>query len=43
MVLDIVQNNGEPAGQTVFRFHMHLIPRYEGDPGRGIYLETLEL
>ena len=26
-----VQNNGEPAGQTVFHFHMHLIPRYEGD------------
>ena len=28
---NIVQNNGEPAGQTVFLFHMHLIPRYEGD------------
>ena len=28
---NIVQNNGEPAGQTVFHFHMHLIPRYEGD------------
>ena len=27
---NIVQNNGEPAGQTVFHFHMHLIPRYEG-------------
>lgn len=25
---NIVQNNGEPAGQTVFHFHMHLIPRY---------------
>ena len=23
---NIVQNNGEPAGQTVFHFHMHLIP-----------------
>ena len=31
MVLTLVQNNGEPAGQTVFHFHMHLIPRYEGD------------
>ena len=30
-VLNIVQNNGEPAGQTVFHFHMHLIPRFEGD------------
>lgn len=28
---NIVQNNGEPAGQTVFHFHMHLIPRYVGD------------
>ena len=28
---NIVQNNGEPAGQTVFHFHMQLIPRYEGD------------
>ena len=29
--MNIVQNNGEIAGQTVFHFHMHLIPRYEGD------------
>ena len=28
---NIVQNNGEPAGQTVFHFHVHLIPRYEDD------------
>ncbi|MDO4307981.1 MAG: HIT family protein [Eubacteriales bacterium] len=28
---NIVQNNGQTAGQTVFHFHMHLIPRYEGD------------
>lgn len=28
---NIVQNNGEGAGQTVFHFHMHLIPRYKGD------------
>lgn len=28
---NIVQNNGEVAGQTVFHFHMHLIPRYRGD------------
>lgn len=25
---NILQNNGEVAGQTVFHFHMHLIPRY---------------
>ena len=28
---NVVQNNGISAGQTVFHFHMHLIPRYEGD------------
>ena len=28
---NVVQNNGEPAGQTVFHFHIHLIPRYKGD------------
>ena len=28
---NIVQNNGEAAGQTVFHFHMHLIPRYIED------------
>ena len=26
---NVVQNNGAVAGQTVFHFHMHLIPRYE--------------
>lgn len=29
--MNIVQNNGEIAGQTVFHFHLHLIPRYTGD------------
>ncbi len=29
--LNVVQNNGTVAGQTVFHFHMHLIPRYEDD------------
>ena len=29
--LDLVQNNGTAAGQTVGHFHIHLIPRYEGD------------
>ena len=29
--VNIVQNNGVAAGQTVFHFHIHLIPRYEGD------------
>lgn len=28
---NVLQNNGIAAGQTVFHFHMHLIPRYEND------------
>ena len=28
---NIVQNNGTVAGQTVFHFHLHLIPRYADD------------
>ncbi|MDO4519050.1 MAG: HIT family protein [Eubacteriales bacterium] len=35
---NILQNNGEAAGQTVFHFHMHLIPRYAND-GVGISWE----
>ncbi len=33
---NIVQNNGETAGQTVFHFHMHLIPRYKEDDNTGV-------
>ncbi|RGY97351.1 HIT family protein [Clostridium sp. AM58-1XD] len=29
---NIVQNNGTTAGQTVFHFHVHIIPRYEDGP-----------
>ena len=29
--LNLVQNNGEAAGQTVRHFHLHLIPRYIDD------------
>ena len=28
---NLVQNNGECAGQTVFHFHLHMIPRYKDD------------
>lgn len=28
---NLVQNNGQAAGQTVFHFHLHLIPRYDDD------------
>ncbi|HEX5092456.1 MAG TPA: HIT family protein [Burkholderiales bacterium] len=29
--LSIYQANGKPAGQTVFHFHLHVLPRHEGD------------
>ena len=29
--MNIIQNNGLAAGQTVFHFHVHIIPRWEGD------------
>ena len=29
--LNIVQNNGVAAGQTVMHYHLHIIPRYEND------------
>lgn len=28
---NLIQNNGEVAGQTVMHYHMHLIPRYHQD------------
>ena len=46
--LNLVQNNGEIAGQTVNHFHLHLIPRYEADglnlnwPQQEISAEQLE-
>ena len=29
--LNLMQNNGEVAGQTELHFHMHVIPRYKDD------------
>ena len=29
--MNILQNNGTGAGQTVFHFHIHIIPRFEDD------------
>lgn len=38
--ITLMQFNGPVAGQTVFHFHLHVIPRYEGRPlrshGRGM-------
>ena len=39
--INIVQNNGELAGQTVKHFHLHLIPRYEND-GQNLLWEPHE-
>ena len=47
---NLVQNNGVSAGQTVFHFHMHVIPRYDGalsivswEPGKASPVELAEL
>ena len=46
--LSIYQANGAPAGQTVFHFHLHVLPRHEGDgmqlawPVKNPPRETLE-
>lgn len=39
---NIVQNNGEAAGQTVFHFHLHMIPRFKDD-GVGLTWKLGEL
>lgn len=48
--LNVVQNNGEVAGQTVNHFHLHLIPRFKDDdvnitwkPGESDPAEQAEL
>jgi len=38
---NLLQNNNEVAGQTVFHFHMHLIPRYNND-GQKITMKPTE-
>jgi histidine triad (HIT) family protein len=30
--ITIMQSNGAAAWQTVFHYHVHVIPRYDGDP-----------
>jgi histidine triad (HIT) family protein len=29
--MNIMQNNGAAAGQTVFHYHVHIIPRWQDD------------
>ncbi|HWO98796.1 MAG TPA: HIT family protein [Bacillus sp. (in: firmicutes)] len=33
--LNLLNNNGEAAGQTVFHYHMHILPRYGQGDGFG--------
>lgn len=35
--LNIVQNNGSAAGQVVFHYHVHIIPRWQGDRAIGMW------
>ena len=37
---NLMQNNNEIAGQTVFHFHMHLIPRYMDDEQKLTFVPT---
>ena len=30
--ISILQLNGRAAGQTIMHFHVHIIPRFQGDP-----------
>jgi len=29
--INVLQNNGTVAGQTIFHYHIHIIPRYKDD------------
>lgn len=47
---NVIQNNGAAAGQVVFHYHVHIIPRWEGDravrswkPGNANAAELQEL
>ena len=38
--LNVLQNNGEAAGQTMFHIHIHLIPRFKDDDTKIIFAEN---
>lgn len=38
--VSIVQSNGAAAGQTVFHYHVHVIPRFDGDALRTMWDPT---
>lgn len=38
--VNFVQNNGSAAGQSVFHYHLHVIPRYENDGAHILWKPT---
>lgn len=38
--MNVLNNNGEHAGQSVFHFHIHLLPRYGEGDGFGAVWKT---
>ncbi|NJK79357.1 MAG: HIT family protein [Chloroflexaceae bacterium] len=34
---NVLQNNGAAAGQTVFHYHVHIIPRWQDDKALGLW------
>lgn len=40
--LNLLNNNGAPAGQSVFHFHLHFIPRYDQTDGFKLSWQTKE-
>ncbi len=38
--INLIQNSGEQAGQTVFHFHVHVIPRYDDDYNKRLGIEA---
>lgn len=41
--MNVFQANGAIAGQEVFHFHLHLLPRYDGDNRRQSRIESREV
>ena len=38
--MNTINNNGEAAGQTVFHYHLHFIPRYDEKEGLALNWQT---